>query len=29
MPSYDLALHALHSWLDSWSGIGHITVGMA
>jgi hypothetical protein len=29
MPSYDRALHALRSWLDSWSGIGHITVGMA
>jgi len=22
-------LHALRSWLDSWSGIGHVTVGMA
>jgi len=29
MPSYDRALHALRSWLDSWSGIGHVTVGMA
>jgi hypothetical protein len=29
MPSYDRALHALRFWLDSWSGIGHITVGMA
>ena len=28
-PSYDCALHALRSWLDSWSGIGHVTVGMA
>jgi hypothetical protein len=28
-PSYDRALHALRSWLDSWSGIGHVTVGMA
>jgi len=28
-PSYDLALHALRSWLDSWSGIGRVTVGMA
>jgi hypothetical protein len=28
MPSYDRALHALRSWLDSWSGIGHVTVGM-
>ena len=29
MPSYDRALHALRTWLDCWSGIGHITVGMA
>ena len=29
MPSYDRALHALRSWLDSWSGIGRIAVGMA
>ena len=29
MPSYDRALHALRSWLDSWSGIGLVTVGMA
>ena len=29
MHSYDPALHALRSWLDSWSGIGHATVGMA
>ena len=29
MSSYDRALHALRSWLDSWSGIGHITIGMA
>ena len=28
-PSYDRALHALQSWLDSWSGIGLVTVGMA
>src|SRR6267378_3511599 len=28
MPSYDHALHALRSWLDSWSGMGHIAVGM-
>ena len=27
-PSYDRALHALRSWLDSWSGIGRIAVGM-
>jgi hypothetical protein len=29
LPSYDRALHALRSWLDSWSGIGHVAVGMA
>src|SRR6266404_6860533 len=29
MPSYDRALYALRSWLDTWSGIGHVTVGMA
>jgi hypothetical protein len=29
MPSYDRALHALRSWLDSWSGIGRVAVGMA
>jgi hypothetical protein len=23
MPSYDRALHALRSWLDRWSGVGH------
>jgi hypothetical protein len=28
MPSYDRALHALRTRLDSWSGIGHVTVGM-
>jgi hypothetical protein len=28
-PSYDRFLHALRSWLDSWSGIGRIAVGMA
>jgi hypothetical protein len=28
MPSYDRALHALRSWLDSWSGIGRVAVGM-
>ena len=27
--SYDRALHALRSWLDSWAGIGRIAVGMA
>ena len=26
---YDRALHALRTWLDSWSGIGHVVVGMA
>jgi len=29
MLSYDRALHALRTWLDSWTGIGHLTVGMA
>jgi hypothetical protein len=29
MPSYDRALHALRTWLDSWSGIGRIAIGMA
>ena len=29
MPSYDRALHALRSWLDSWLGIGLVAVGMA
>ena len=29
MPSHDRALHALRAWLDSWSGIGRIAVGMA
>jgi hypothetical protein len=28
-PSYDRALWALPTWLDSWSGIGRIAVGMA
>jgi hypothetical protein len=28
MPSYDRALWALRSWLDSWSGVGHVAVGM-
>jgi hypothetical protein len=27
-PSYDRALWALRSWLDSWSGIGHVAAGM-
>jgi hypothetical protein len=29
LPSSDRALHALRSWLDSWSGIGRIAIGMA
>ena len=28
MLSYDRALHALRTWLDSWPGIGHVAVGM-
>jgi hypothetical protein len=28
MPSYDRALHALRTWLDSSAGIGHVAVGM-
>jgi hypothetical protein len=28
VPSYDRALHALRSWLDSWSGIGRVAAGM-
>ena len=28
MQSYDRALHALRTWLDSWAGIGHVAVGM-
>ena len=28
-PSYDLALLALRSWLDTWSGLGRVAVGMA
>src|SRR5438132_246122 len=28
MPSYDRALLALRTWPDSWSGIGHVAVGM-
>src|SRR4029434_4891672 len=27
-PPYDRALWALRTWLDSWSGIGHVAVGM-
>jgi hypothetical protein len=29
MLSYDRALHALRTWLDSWAGIRRIAVGMA
>jgi len=29
MPSYDRALHALRTWMDSWAGIGHVAVGTA
>jgi hypothetical protein len=29
LPLYDRALHALRTWLDSWTGIGHVAVGMA
>jgi hypothetical protein len=28
MLSCDRALHALRSWLNSWSGVGHVAVGM-
>jgi hypothetical protein len=28
-PLYDRALWALRTWLDSWSDIGHVAVGMA
>jgi hypothetical protein len=28
-PSYDRALWALRTWLDSWVGIGQVAVGMA
>ena len=27
-PSYDRALWTLRTWLDSWTGIGHVAVGM-
>ena len=29
LPSYDRALWALRTWLDSWAGIGRIAAGMA
>ena len=28
MPSYDRALWALRTWLDSWPGVGHVAAGM-
>ena len=28
IPSHDRALWALRTWLDSWSGIGHVAVGI-
>src|SRR5262245_8858324 len=28
LPPRSRALRALHAWLDSWSGIGHVVVGM-
>jgi len=28
MLSYDRALHALRTWLDSWPGVGHVAAGM-
>ena len=28
-PPRDYSLWALRTWLDSWSGIGHVAVGMA
>jgi hypothetical protein len=28
MTSYDRALWALRTWVDSWTGIGHVAVGM-
>ena len=29
LPSYDRALRALRTWLDSWASIGRVAVGMA
>src|SRR5437867_6076082 len=29
MPSYNRALWALRTWLDSWAAIGRVAVGMA
>ncbi len=28
MLSYDRALHALRTWLDTWAGIGHVAMEM-
>jgi hypothetical protein len=28
LPSYDRAPWALRTWLDSWTGIGHVAPGM-
>jgi hypothetical protein len=28
VPSYDRALSALRTWLDSWAGIGRFAAGM-
>jgi hypothetical protein len=28
MPSYDRALDALRTWMDSWAWIGHVAVGI-
>src|SRR5262249_22296062 len=28
LPSYDRALWAVRTWLDSWPGFGHVAVGM-
>jgi len=28
MPSYYRALWVLRTWLDSWTGIGHVAIGM-
>lgn len=28
LPPRTPALRALHAWLDSWKGIGHVVVGM-
>jgi hypothetical protein len=28
MPPHDRALHALRTWLDTWTRIGHVAVGI-